>query len=239
MRDKMPYCWGFIDKDKECTIHGFVTKLPYQVFTALVTVGTVWYQSKGVLDNEYVRAYWTEVWQHTKQVNGVPKGYWASNEVLLILLHVQVITQSPTCELRILSATPEQISQLQDTQEIILSEEQILAPPSVSIVCITCIGNSSSSVITFFSFLALFFLCLLSPLFPSFQFFPCSLLFPWCHFLSGTLSLLLLFLFSNLLDLMLSSLPYLKLLPVNWDTQYLVCNYWKYKDSILSQIIQT
>lgn len=44
----------------------------------------------------------------------------------------QVITQSPTCELRILNATSEQISQLQDTQEIILSEEQILAQPSVS-----------------------------------------------------------------------------------------------------------
>ncbi|MPC38530.1 Protein BANP [Portunus trituberculatus] len=46
----------------------------------------------------------------------------------------QVITQSPTCELRILNATPEQISQLQDTQEIILSEEQILTPPSLGYI---------------------------------------------------------------------------------------------------------
>lgn len=50
----------------------------------------------------------------------------------------QVITQSPTCELRILNATSEQISQLQDTQEIILSEEQILAQPSVSSTA--CLG---------------------------------------------------------------------------------------------------
>ncbi|KAG0728355.1 Protein BANP [Chionoecetes opilio] len=55
-----------------------------------------------------------------------------------------VITQSPTCELRILNATPEQISQLQDTQEIILSEEQILAPPSSEKSIL--ISNSSPSV---------------------------------------------------------------------------------------------
>ncbi|XP_027218721.1 protein BANP isoform X1 [Penaeus vannamei] len=45
----------------------------------------------------------------------------------LDLSDVKVIAQSPTCELQILNATPEQIAQLQDTQEIILSEEQILA----------------------------------------------------------------------------------------------------------------
>ncbi|XP_050729621.1 protein BANP-like isoform X2 [Eriocheir sinensis] len=62
----------------------------------------------------------------------------------LDLSDVKVITQSPTCELRILSATPEQISQLQDTQEIILSEEQILAPPSSEKSIL--ISNSSPSV---------------------------------------------------------------------------------------------
>ncbi|XP_045106292.1 protein BANP-like isoform X2 [Portunus trituberculatus] len=62
----------------------------------------------------------------------------------LDLSDVKVITQSPTCELRILNATPEQISQLQDTQEIILSEEQILTPPSNEKSIL--ISNSSPSV---------------------------------------------------------------------------------------------
>nr|XP_053626187.1 uncharacterized protein LOC128684075 [Cherax quadricarinatus] len=60
----------------------------------------------------------------------------------LDLSDVKVITQSPTCELRILSATPEQISHLQDTQEIILSEEQILAQSSNEKSIL--ISNSSS-----------------------------------------------------------------------------------------------
>ncbi|KAK4297096.1 hypothetical protein Pmani_030457 [Petrolisthes manimaculis] len=60
----------------------------------------------------------------------------------LDLSDVKVITQSPTCELRILNATSEQISQLQDTQEIILSEEQILAQPSAEKSIL--ISNSSS-----------------------------------------------------------------------------------------------
>ncbi|KAK3856850.1 hypothetical protein Pcinc_036854 [Petrolisthes cinctipes] len=60
----------------------------------------------------------------------------------LDLSDVKVITQSPTCELRILNATSEQISQLQDTQEIILSEEQILTQPSAEKSIL--ISNSSS-----------------------------------------------------------------------------------------------
>ncbi|XP_071540901.1 uncharacterized protein [Panulirus ornatus] len=60
----------------------------------------------------------------------------------LDLSDVKVITQSPSCELRILSATPEQMSQLQDTQEIILSEEQILAQSSSEKSIL--ISNSSS-----------------------------------------------------------------------------------------------
>ncbi|XP_066947307.1 protein BANP-like isoform X1 [Macrobrachium rosenbergii] len=62
----------------------------------------------------------------------------------LDLSDVKVITQSPTCEFRILSATPEQIAQLQDTQEIILSEEQTLTQSSAEKSIL--ISNNSSSV---------------------------------------------------------------------------------------------
>ncbi|CAL4155268.1 unnamed protein product, partial [Meganyctiphanes norvegica] len=65
----------------------------------------------------------------------------------LDLSDVKVITQSPTCELRILNATPEQIAQLQDSQEIILSEEQILAASSVNqaVLASSAYGISATS----------------------------------------------------------------------------------------------
>ncbi|KAK7082054.1 hypothetical protein SK128_018277 [Halocaridina rubra] len=60
----------------------------------------------------------------------------------LDLSDVKVITQSPTCEFRILSATPEQIAQLQDTQEIILSEEQTLTQTSAEKSILISNGSS-------------------------------------------------------------------------------------------------
>lgn len=88
-------------------------------------------------------------------------GEWrvSQAERLTTIVHVQVITQSPTCELRILSATPEQISQLQDTQEIILSEEQILAPASVSLACSVCYWGALSDGNSFLNFHLFPFLC--------------------------------------------------------------------------------
>lgn len=61
--------------------------------------------------------------------------YFYENVISLL----QVIAQSPTCELQILNATPEQIAQLQDTQEIILSEEQILAQSEVSFIILAVV----------------------------------------------------------------------------------------------------